>query len=418
MNRLVPLVLACALAAMAQTIAVVNGRIVPVTTPPIPKGTLLIRDGRIAAIGARVQIPKGTRQIDAAGLSVYPGWIDGFSSLGLAEVPAISATVDLSERGDFNPAAEAWVAVNPNSDMIRVARANGVTTAAVAPRGGRIAGAASVLNLSGAFPREMAVLKQAGLVLQLPSLYEPEPGAPPGETLAARKKRGAAQLTEMRRYLDEARAYSEMRARGGAASDTRMEAMLPYVRGERPVVAVANDFRDIRQAVAFAGEYRLKLLLAGAADAWKVVDLLKANNVGVLYSGVHALPGRDESYDAAFSTPEALRKAGVRFALISRSAPTAYELPWQAATATGFGLPEEDALKALTIWPAQLLGVDKELGSLEVGKIANVFISRGDPLDTRSEVRHVLIGGREISLESRHTELYQRFRPAAATPAR
>lgn len=413
MSRLVMLLLAWVLPALPETLAIVNARLVPVTAPPVEKATLLIRDGRIAAMGVRVNIPGGTRRIDAAGLAVYPGWIDAFSTVGLSEIPAIPATVDLSETGTFNPAAQAWVAVNPHSEVIRVTRANGITAALAAPRGGRISGTASVVNLFGEYPTYMAILKQAGLVLQLPSLYGARSAAGTGarETEEARRKRIVGELAEVKRYFEEARAYSEMRVRGGAANDTMLEAMLPYVRGERPVIAVANHFREIRDAIALADEFRLKLLIAGGSDAWKVASLLQSKNVGVLYAGVHALPASaNDAYDTGFAAPEALRKAGVRFALISRSASTAYELAWQAASAMAFGLTPEDALKAITIWPAELLGVDKEIGSIEVGKIANLLISRGDPLDVRSEIRHVLISGREVPLQSRHTDLYQRFR--------
>jgi imidazolonepropionase-like amidohydrolase len=265
------------------------------------------------------------------------------------------------------------------------------------------------MSLHGNYPAGMAILKQAGLVLQVPSLRGDVRANMTPET---RKKQHAEQMAELRRFFHEGQAYSAMRQRGGPANDSSLEAMLPFVRGERPVIAMAAHFRDIRDAVSFADEFKLKLLVADGRDAWKVAALLKEKNVGVIHAGVHALPlAAEDPYEAGFAGPRMLREAGVRFAL-----GTSYEgvysggdLPWIAATAMSFGLSSEDALKAITLWPAELLGVDKEVGSLETGKRGNMVLWDGDPFDIRSRIRRVYIDGVEISTASRHTQLYEQF---------
>jgi imidazolonepropionase-like amidohydrolase len=228
-------------------------------------------------------------------------------------------------------------------------------------------------------------------------------------------------MDALKLYLREARAYSEMRARGGteAAVDTALEAMIPVMRGQRPAIIAANHFREIRAAVELAEEFGLKLLIAGGADAWKVAGLLKNKNVGVLYGAVHALPRSDDDpYDVSFSTPEALRRAGVRFAIVTGSNWDVRNLPYQAAIAAAYGLEREDALKAISLWPAELLGISDKVGSIEAGKFANLLVSRGDPLDIRSELRHIFIEGKEVPMESRNKDLYEEFRQTVPAVSR
>ncbi len=419
MSRLQALLLA-ALPALAQTHAIVNARIVPVTAPPIEHGTIVIQNGRIAAVGAKVTPPSGADRIDATGLSVYPGWIDAETTLGLTEISSVRGSVDTVELGAFNPQAQAWVAVNPHSELIRTARANGVTTALVVPAGGRIAGTASAVNLFGNYPNEMVLESRVGIVLNLPSRYRRtgrgpgEEGAPEGA--AAREDRVAEDLAKLKQYLRDAKAYVEMRARqekaGGAPAglDVALEALLPVMLGRRAVLCPADHFRDIRAAVDLAGEFGLRLIIVGGADAWKVADLLKQKDIPVIYTRVESLPRAPEDpYDAPFAAPAALRKAGVRFAIATGGASDARNLPYHAALAAAYGLEREDALRAITLWPAELLGIADRVGSISVGKLANLLVAKGDPLDVRAEIRYVFIQGRLVPLESRNTELYQRF---------
>jgi imidazolonepropionase-like amidohydrolase len=406
MNKLL---LMCTLsgAAAAQTIAITNARIFPVSSPPIESGTLLIRHGKIAEIGPRVNVPKGAQRIDGAGLSIYPGWIDGLAQVGILEVSSIRGSVDTAEIGAFNPQAQAWVAVNPHSDKLKTARVNGVTTALVYPAGGTIGGAASVVNLLGQYPKDMVLVSQAGLIV---NMRPPRQGPPDvAEPSAARL---AEHILSIKSYLREAKAYAEMRARQGAGGSIELplEGMLPYMRGERPVIAIADMLRDIRAAVDLSVELGLKLIIAGGAEAWKAAALLKEKNVGVLYDGVHALPlRREDDYDLPFTTPEILRRAGVKFAIVSGSSADSRNLPYRAAQAAAYGLEREDALRSITQWPAELLGISGSVGTLEPGKVANVLISRGDPLDIRSEIKYVFVAGKLVPMQTHTHDLYKEF---------
>ncbi len=413
-----PLLLAFSAAfAGAQTHAITNARIVPVTAPSIERGTIVIRDGRIAAVGQRVTVPAGANRIDGTGLAVYPGWVDSYTSVGLSEIPSVRGSVDTAELGPFNPQAQAWIAVNPHSEMIRTARANGITTALVAPSGGLISGVASAVNLFGNYPNEMTLLPEVGVVITIPSLHRRAQRGPAEGAAGAAEARGARvaeDMAKLKQYLREAKAYAEMKARLGkqkpAAGDLALEAMVPVMRGERPAIFPADHFRDIRTAVELASEFGLKAIIAGGADAWKVVDLLKQKNVAVLYDAVLSLPRAPEDpYDAPFTTPEVLRRAGVKFAIASGSSEDVRNLPYCAALAAAYGLEHEDAVKAITVWPAELLGIADRVGSIEAGKLANLLVSRGDPLDIRSEIKYIFVGGKLVPPESRNTELYQKF---------
>ena len=417
MSKLAAALALIGLPAFAQIHAITNARIVPVTSAPIEKGTVLIQDGKIAAVGARVPIPAGANRIDATGLAVYPGWVNAYTSLGLTEIASVRGSVDTTELGPFNPQAQAWIAVNPHSEHVQTARANGVTTALVVPAGGRISGTASAVNLFGDYPNEMALATQAGVVIQIPSRNRrSRRGAGAATPDQAGEDRIAEDLAKLKQYLGEAKAYSDMRLRqkesGGApAPDIALEAMLPLMRGERPMICPADHFRDIRACADLAAEFSLKLIVTGGADAWKVAGYLKQKDIPVIYTEVTSLPRAPEDpYDAPFATPAALRKAGVRFAIATGGAGDARNLPYHAALASAYDLEREDALKAITLWPAQLLGIADRVGSIEPGKLANLLVCRGDPLDLRAEIRYVFIHGKPVPLDSRNTELYDRFR--------
>jgi imidazolonepropionase-like amidohydrolase len=345
--------------------------------------------------------------------------IDAYTTVGLAEIPSVRGSMDTAELGPYNPQAFAWIAVNPHSEMIRTGRVNGITTALVAPSGGRIAGAASAINLFGNYPNEMVIAPQVGVVMNIPSMNaRMGRGMTAGATPSAdnRRERVAEELAKLKQYLREAKAYAEMKQRaekaGGPkpAPDLALEAMIPLVRGQRPAIVPADHFRDIRAAIEFAEEFGLKLIIAGGADAWKIPELLKQKNVAVLYDAVHSLPRLTEDpYDAPFTTPEVLRRAGVRFAIVSGSSSDLRNLPYRAAMAAAYGLEHDDALKSITLWPAEILGIADRTGSIEVGKLADLLVARGDPLDIRTEVKYVFIEGKLVPLESRNTELYERF---------
>ena len=406
------------------TIAIRNARIVTVSGPDIENGTVVIRDGKIEAVGANVSVPAGAQTIDGRGLSVYPGMIDAGTNMGLVEVPqGANGTVDLSEVGEFNPNAKAIIAVNPHSAHIAVTRVEGITNTLTAPTGGLISGQAALINLLGTAPKEMAVVPQAALVINYPRVAGGGGGFGGGfqqpanlaDTLAANER----QVEQIRKMLRDAEAYG--RAQDAYAKDKSLprpdrnvvlEPLVPYVRGEQPVIFRADREAEIRGAVRFAEEMKLKPIILGGNDAWKVASLLKEKNVPVILTGVFSLPSReDDTYDSLYENPAKLQQAGVRFCISTGDAgPEVRNLAQYAGMASAFGLSKADAVKSVTLYPAQILNVADRLGSIEVGKMANLVVTDGDLLEIRSRIRFLLIDGRPVVLTSRHTELNDAFK--------
>jgi imidazolonepropionase-like amidohydrolase len=406
------------------TFVIRNARIVTVSGADIENGSILIRDGKIEAVGPTVNAPAGAHQIDGKGLSVYPGMIDAGTSMGLVEVPqGANGTVDTSEVGDLNPNAKAFIAINPHSAHIAVTRVDGVTNTLSSPTGGLISGQAAFINLLGTSPREMAMVPYAALVINYPRIGGGGGGFGGGgqqqtnlsETLAANER----QVDQIRKMLRDAEAYGRSRDaqkndRSIPRSDVNivLESLVPYVRGERPVIFRADREAEIRGALKFADEMKLKPIILGGDDAWKVASLLKEKNVPVILTGVFSLPNReDDYYDQLYESPAKLQQAGVRFA-ISTGDPGAEvrNLPLYAGMASAFGLSKSDALKSVTLYPAQILNVADRLGSIEPGKIANLVVTDGDLLEVRTHIRYLFIDGRQVPLTSRHTELNEAFK--------
>lgn len=408
--------------------AITNARIVPITGPVIERGTVVIRDGRIAAVGRGVSIPAGARVINAQGMWVYPGMIDSNTTIGLTEIGQVAATVDVNEIGDFNPQLKAIIAVNPESEIIPVTRVNGITTVLTAPRGGVLAGQAALINLAGWTWEEMQVKAPVGIIFNFPSLrsgrsFDPATLQVRERSFEEARRQRDERLNRVRRLLDDARAYAKakrapvVQADGASNGNDRLnvdpvlESLVPVVAGELPLLVSADDDRDIRAAVEFAAEQKVKMILVGGAEAPKAAKLLKEKNIPVILGPVLSLPqDEDDPYDSAYTRAKELFEAGVKFAFSTADASNARNLPYHAAMAVAFGLPREEALKALTIYPAEIFGVADRLGSIEVGKIANLAIWDGDPLEIRSTVRHLFIRGKEIPLTTKHTELYEKYR--------
>lgn len=370
---------------------------------------VVIRDGRIEAVGANAAAP-GATEIDGRGRFVYPGMTDAFTPLGLAEIGGI-ATMNLrSELGEFNPHMRAVVAINVDSDMMAITRANGVTTAITAPSGGVISGQAALVNLAGWTWEDMAVTPTAAYVLNYPR----EPtfgfggggGAGPQE---GARERVEQQVRDLRTVLTTARAYEQQRAGGSERSDLMYEAMRPLMRGEVPVLVSADTEEQIRAAVELGREFGLKVIINGGREAWKVRELLAGNNVPVVLGSVQSTPAADAPYDAIFAQPGVLVDAGIRIAFSTGGAANARHVPYHAALAVAYGLSKENALKALTVWPAEMFGVADRIGTLEAGKVANLFIATGDPLDIRTQVTDVFIKGRRVPMDDRHTRLYEKY---------
>jgi len=404
--------------------AIRNARVVTVSGAEIEGGTIVIRDGKIEAVGADVSVPPGAQTIEARGLWVYPGMMDAGTSMGLVEVgQGASGTVDTAEVGELNPNAKAIIAINPHSAHIAVTRVDGVTTVVSIPLGGLISGQAAIINLVGTTPMEMAVMPYAALVINYPrtssggggSFFAQQQQTNLSEALATANR----QVEQIRKLLREAEAYG--RAQDAYAKDKTLprpdqnvilESLVPYVRRERPVIFRADREHEIRGAVSFAEEMKLNPVILGGDDAWKISSYLKDKNVPVILTGILDLPGReDDFYDTLYENASKLQKAGVRFCISSGdSGANVRNLPYYAGMAAAFGLPKDEALKSVTLYPAQIMNVAQRLGSIEVGKIANLVVTDGDLLETRTHVRHLFIDGREVPLTSRHTELYDAFK--------
>lgn len=413
--------------------AIRNARIVPVSGPEIARGTIVIgADGRIQAVGTDVAVPSGAQTTDASGLSVYPGMMDAGTNMGLAEIPqGANATVDVAEVGSFNPNAQAMWGINPHSAHIGVTRVVGITHVLSSPNGGLISGQSAVINLAGWTVPEMTIVPKAALVINLPRAGFSF-GRGGFQALMARINQGAEsdpdrlrerQLDSIRTLLRDAEAYGRAidayardRSLPRPQHDVILAALVPAVRGQMPVLFTAERASEIRAAVEFAREMKLKPIILGGRDAWQVTDLLKQHDVPVLLSTVMDLPSReDDPYDVNFSAPAKLQRAGVRFAITSGDGGAeARNLPYTAGMAAAFGLPRDAALRSVTLSPAQILGLGDRLGSIEVGKMANLVVTDGDVLEARTKVRALFIDGRPIPLSTKHEVLYETFKDRKA----
>jgi len=382
----------------------------------IPAGSMLVQDGKIVEVGAKITVPKGVRVIEAKGLHVYPGMINAATQMGLSEISSVRETNDAAEIGTFNPQIRALVAVNPASEHIPVTRANGVTMALSLPLGGTICGRASLIHLDGWTWEEMEVRGDAAMHLVFPAL-ESGGGRRFGRsstesTLAERKRALEVKLRELRDFFESARRYQKAKAAGAAdlKPDLKLEAMAPVLDGRMPVIVTASHEKVIKDAIAFAEREKIKIVLADASEAWKVAAELKAKNIPVILGRTMSLPEyEDDPYDKPYTQPAELYKAGVKFAIASFTTSAARNLPYEAAMAVAFGLPHEDGLKAVTLAPAEILGIAGEYGSIEKGKYADLIVTDGDPLETRTQVKQLFIKGKSIDLMNKHRRLYEQY---------
>lgn len=399
-------------------VAIRNAAIYPVTSAPIANGTIVFANGVITAVGANVSVPAEATVIDGTGLSVYPGLIDSGTTIGLVEIDSVAGTVDTSELGALNPNARADVAVNPHSNLIPVTRVSGITNVIVSPEGGVVSGQSALMQLAGWTNAEMTVKAPAAMVVRFPRLRtRPVDVTPETDTVRKERRSYQEELENLRKMFRDAQAYSKAAAARAVDKSVRrfdrdlvLEALVPVVDGRVPVAIEANLARDIRPAIAFADEFKLKMILVGAQDVARFIPDLKQRDIPVILGPILSLPAReDDPYDLIYANAAALHQAGIRFAFRSNDAHNARNLPYHAATSSAFGLPKDEALKAITIYPAQIFGVADKLGSLEVGKMANLFIADGDPLEIRTNVRRVFIAGEDIPMDSLHTLLYEKF---------
>jgi len=386
----------------AEPVAIQGATIHTVTNGVIENGTIIFNDGVITAIGADLDIPAGTRVVDGAGKHIYPGLIDAYSTVGISEIGAVDVSNDVNELGDFNPNVRADVAVNAESRHIGTSRSAGVLVAFSTPGGGLVSGMSSALSLEGWSWEEMSMESAAALNVNWPN---PNPRRFRGfggfGGLQADPPTYEEQVQSLKSFFGEARAYRDAVAAGEEVrTDSRYAAMMPVFNREIPVVVAADGAAQINDAVTWALEEDIRIVIRGGQDAIHVADRLVANDIPVILTSTMAAPGRQyEGYDGAYTMPARLYEAGVRFA-ISGGSGSLYtnRLPWEAGVAVAFGLPEEEALKAVTINAAEFMGVSDRVGSLEPGKQATFLITTGTPLDMTNDIEQSYIQGREIDM--------------------
>ena len=414
--------------AFAETTLLENGVIHTVTKGTLTNGAVLIDGGNIKEIlsSSATAGVVADHKLDLHGSHLYPGMMALDSALGLVEIQEVRATRDTTEAGAYTPDVKAWIAVNPDSELLHTARAGGILNFEPTPQGGVVAGLSGVLRMDGWTTEQMTVKKPAALQIYWPSMeldITPKAkvkDASKSKSLEDQDKERRKQLKELDEFFLEARAYDQLKKSSGATkqpfhSIPAWEAVAPAIHGEIPIVVYANEARQITAALAWAQTNHYQIILAGAREGWRVADKIAAAKVPVIFEGTMSIPTRDtDGYDAQFKAAEVYHKAGVTLALSEGfgdlGASLARNLPHTAAQCIAYGLPEDEALKAITLRPAELMGLGKTLGSIEVGKEATLFVCDGDLFDVRSKVLHAWIAGKEVSLESRHTRLYDRYR--------
>ena len=419
--------LAGALPAAATPQAWVGGTVHPVSGPAIENGVVVVEDGKIVAVGgADVAVPSDAEVVSMQGKHLYPGFVHPASVLGLVEINSVRGTVDTTEVGDVNAELRAEVAFNADSLLLPPTMAGGVLTAHVVPLGGVFAGTSAVMSLHGWNWQDMTVATPVGMHLNYPQTL-PSGGDQSEEEQAEEREKALKLINET---LDAAVLYRQRRNAAAEGTprvdfDASLEALLPVLDGELPLYIWAVEKSQIEGALDWVEERELKgVVLVAGSDVQYVAERLAKADVSVILGGVLALPDRRwEPYDSAYTVASTLHEAGVRFAIgdsrRGRGAANARTLPFHAAMAAAFGLPKDIALRSVTLSPAEILGVDDRLGSLDVGKDATFMVTDGDPLEILTRIERVWVGGQEVDLEADHQRrLYRKYqnrpRPVSA----
>lgn len=412
-TRLALLALVIGLPARAQTVAITGGTVYPVSGPPIARGTVLMRDGRIVAVGPDVTVPADAQRVDATGKIVTPGIVNGATELSVVDIGAVGATRNVSARGreGISAAFTVWDGLNPVSVLIPAARAAGITSVLIAPRGGILAGQAAILHLVDGTAADMVMRSPVAMVGQIGSPQQ-----------ANAQSRGELTL-RLREVLDDARAYSRRKAdyeraqtRPFAASRLDLEALGPVLEGRVPLLLDADRASDIESAIKLARDYNLKLIISGAAEAWMVADKLAAARVPVLTGAMNNIPISFSSLGTRQENAGLLRRAGVTVVIVGNAgggdeeAFNVRNVRFEAGNAVAYGMSREDALRAITLTPAEVFGVADRIGSLQPGKDADVVIWSGDPFEFATQPEHVFIRGREVRGPTRQDLLEQRYK--------
>jgi imidazolonepropionase-like amidohydrolase len=384
-----------------------DATIVTVTKGTIQNGSVLINEGIIEAIGTNLDAADAT-VIDCSGLFIYPGMIDAGNQLGLVEVNSVAETQDFAEIGDLSPNMQALTAVNPNSVAIPVTRVSGVTTSLALPSGGIFPGTAALINLNG-YTSEHMYAGFKGVVMNFPS--SARRGSYDRRTDEEIKKETEKNLKQINDIWEKAVVYHRLDS-ANAELDyyPEMKQMAKVVAGELPLLIEVNAAADIEAALKWIESKKVKGILTGVSEGWRVADKIAKAHIPVITGPVLALPTRQsDRYDAAYTNPAKMLKAGVKVAIRTNDAENVRNLPFNAGFAAAYGMGKEEALKAVTIVPAEILGVADQLGSIEEGKNATLFISDGDPFETKTQIMHVFIDGYQIPMTNRHIQLYQEF---------
>jgi imidazolonepropionase-like amidohydrolase len=407
-------------APQSQTIALTNGTIHVGNGQVIEKGTVVFEKGKITAVSSSAAAPANAKVIDCNGKHVYPGLILSNSQLGLVEVPSVRATSDGSEIGEMNASIRSIVAYNADSRVINTLRVSGIVLANVVPDGGMMKGSASVVQLDAWNWEDAAYKLDHGLHVQLPSLLSRTGrggggggggfgrfAQPPGDPV----KRALDQIASLKTFFREAKAYHTSAKHEEV--NLKFEAVKGLFNKSQKLFVHCNIVKEMLVAVDFVKEFGFDVVIVGGSDSWLIADLLKQNNIAVILGQLHALPTMvDDDIDQPFKTPAMLQKAGVLFAINDDDGNTRHHnLPFNAGTAVAYGLGKEEALSAITLNPAKILGIADKTGTVETGKDANIVISEGDLLDIKSnKITHAFIQGRQVELTDKHKQLYERYK--------
>lgn len=410
-------------ATQQKPIVLTGATVHPVSGPVIENGIVLFEKGKIVGVGRELKIPEDAEIIDVAGKHVYPGLIDANTQLGLIEIPSVRGTVDPNESGEINPNVKAQVAFNPDSELIPVTRSNGVLTALSAPGGGLITGQSACMLMDGWTFEDMCLKPAVAMHIHWPQMAAQDAWWIE-QTGAAQAEDSDRGLKAIRKAFADAKIYlaaKQAHAVGNGTApdhDTRWEAMIPVLKGEQPVFITADDAQQIQSALAFCEKEKLRPVIVGGYGAPECAALLKKHKAPVIIGGVYRLPRRrGDAHDAPFTVAAKLHEAGVPFCIagspVGSSGSTTSNvrnLPYNAATAAAYGLPAEEALKSITTYPAQILGVADRIGSLEAGKDATLIVTTGDPLEISTQVTAAYIQGRPVELNDRHKRLWEKYK--------
>ena len=409
------------LAAADNSVLLRNAAVHPVSGPDLARAGILVQNGKIAEVGAKVSAPRGVRVLDLKGLHVYPGMIDSATQIGLSEISAVRETNDTDELGDFNPQLRALIAVNPASQHIPVARANGITSVITMPAGGIVSGQAALMHLDGWTWEEMGIKTDAAIHMNFPTVergrsrYSRTSGPP--KPFKEREQAYKEKLQQLGEFFEQARRYQQAKAVAGQAfkTDPKLEAMLNVIAGKTPLMVQAIRRREIRAALDFAEKEKVRIILSQPRQVDEFLTEIKEKDIPIVLGPTLALPlEEDDPYDSIFTTPARLHEAGIRFAFGSFFTSRVRNLPYEASAAVGFGLPKEAALKAVTLGAAEIWGVADQVGSIEGGKIADLIVTDGDPLETRTQIKYVFIEGRQIDPNANHQ--YEQYEKYSARP--